>query len=81
MVLTLSYQIANTVEDTMFEMMKLFDKLSDDDAINIHPYFEEYTMDTISRIAMGQKGSALFNNPMTAWCQMVHPFNFQSGFV
>lgn len=34
-------------------------------------FFQEYTMDVISRIAMGQNGSKMFNNPMSKYANLV----------
>src|SRR5690606_19163814 len=57
-------KIYPTVEDTCKKLMVHIDKAFEEGKpFNIHPYFHELTMDVIMRIAMGQKGSKLFNNP------------------
>jgi cytochrome P450 family 13 len=54
----------NTVDDSCKVMLSLMDKEYEaDNAFNIHKHFHELTMDVISRIAMGQKGTKQFNNP------------------
>uniref|UniRef100_A0AC34FVP9 Uncharacterized protein n=1 Tax=Panagrolaimus sp. ES5 TaxID=591445 RepID=A0AC34FVP9_9BILA len=39
--------------------------------INIHPIFQEVTMDIISRIALGQNGSNLFKNPYIDYAKSI----------
>ena len=57
-------RIYPTVDDTCQKLMVHIDKAFEEGkTFNIHPYFHELTMDVIMRIAMGQKGSKLFNNP------------------
>lgn len=53
------------MEDTAVELIRLLDDKSETEPVNIHTYFQEYTMDIISRIAMGQHGSNMFHNPLT----------------
>ncbi|KAE9547698.1 hypothetical protein FO519_009091 [Halicephalobus sp. NKZ332] len=57
-------KIYPTVDDSCLKLMDFVDKAYEEGKpFNIHPYFHELTMDIIMRVAMGQKGSKLFNNP------------------
>uniref|UniRef100_A0A7E4VHV1 Cytochrome P450 n=1 Tax=Panagrellus redivivus TaxID=6233 RepID=A0A7E4VHV1_PANRE len=52
------------VEDACNVTTSFLDKAyAKNEAFNIHPYFHELTMDVISRVAMGQKGTLQFQNP------------------
>ena len=52
-------------------MVRLLEDISETEGINIHKYYQEYTMDVILRIAMGQNGSNLFKNYLTPHVQKV----------
>ncbi|CAB3400439.1 unnamed protein product [Caenorhabditis bovis] len=58
-------QIHSIVEDSVLNMVQLMSKHSDDSSFNIHEYFQELTFDIISRLAIGQTHSEMFNNPGT----------------
>uniref|UniRef100_A0A1I7WLL2 Cytochrome P450 n=1 Tax=Heterorhabditis bacteriophora TaxID=37862 RepID=A0A1I7WLL2_HETBA len=55
-------KIRNTVEDSAIQLLKLMEINADKEAFNIHRYYQEYTLDVISRIAMGEKESKMFQN-------------------
>uniref|UniRef100_A0AC34FX98 Cytochrome P450 n=1 Tax=Panagrolaimus sp. ES5 TaxID=591445 RepID=A0AC34FX98_9BILA len=55
-------KIMPTMYDSIDHLMAHF-KTVTNKPINIHPIFQEVTMDIISRIALGQNGSNLFKNP------------------
>ena len=59
------------MEDTAIELVRLLDSVSENEPINIHEYYQEFTMDVILRIAMGQQGSNLFKNPLRPYIQGV----------
>ncbi|KAK6020193.1 hypothetical protein OSTOST_14157, partial [Ostertagia ostertagi] len=42
--------------------MDFFEKEADKKAFDIFPFYKEFTMDVICRIAMGQKSSEMFTN-------------------
>lgn len=54
-------QILPTVQDSVNETLKFIEE-KEGQNINAYPFFQEFTMDVISRIALGQTGSAIFNN-------------------
>lgn len=55
-----------TLEDSARETVNLLEKASENGKeFDIHPFMHEFTMDTISRIAMGQIGSKQFQNDYT----------------
>lgn len=51
-----------TMYDSIDHLMDYFTSTANT-PLNIHPVFQEVTMDIISRIALGQRDSTLFNNP------------------
>ncbi|KAI1705411.1 cytochrome p450 domain-containing protein [Ditylenchus destructor] len=56
-------KIMPIVENSTHVMMEFLDEAYEKGkSFNIHPYFHELTMDIISRIAMGQKGSLQFRS-------------------
>ncbi|CAL2046261.1 unnamed protein product [Caenorhabditis brenneri] len=55
-------QVHNVMEDSAINMVDLMAKHEDGKPFNIHEYFQEFTYDVISRLAMGQPNSELFNN-------------------
>lgn len=50
------------MEDSVLEMVKHMSEHEDGKAFNIHEYYQEFTYDVISRLAMGQPNSEQFNN-------------------
>uniref|UniRef100_A0A8R1DUJ9 Cytochrome P450 n=1 Tax=Caenorhabditis japonica TaxID=281687 RepID=A0A8R1DUJ9_CAEJA len=54
--------VHDVMEDSVINMVDLMAKHEDGNAFNIHEYFQEFTYDVISRLAMGQPNSELFNN-------------------
>ncbi|PAV58774.1 hypothetical protein WR25_10837 isoform A [Diploscapter pachys] len=85
-------KIHETVEDSALEMVKLLDKVADKE-INIRDYFNEYTMDIICRVSMGQTESKMFKNPyffdvdytsffpMMAYCGLIPSFLIKLSFM
>uniref|UniRef100_A0A7E4V8E1 Cytochrome P450 n=1 Tax=Panagrellus redivivus TaxID=6233 RepID=A0A7E4V8E1_PANRE len=60
-------RIVPIVEDSSTKMMEFINlEHEKGKPFNIHPFFYEYTMDVICRIATGQKGSKQFENPNVA---------------
>ncbi|CAB54208.1 Putative cytochrome P450 cyp-13B1 [Caenorhabditis elegans] len=55
-------QVHDVMEDSAINMVDLMAKHEDGKPFNIHAYFQEFTYDVISRLAMGQPNSELFNN-------------------
>ncbi|RCN49006.1 hypothetical protein ANCCAN_04883, partial [Ancylostoma caninum] len=55
-------KIRPTIEDSVLALMSLFDERADQPAFNIFTFYKEFTMDVISRIAMGQKSSKMFTD-------------------
>ncbi|CAB04582.3 Cytochrome P450 [Caenorhabditis elegans] len=55
-------QIHETMEDSVFSMVDHMSKQVNGEAFNIHEYYQEFTYDVISRLAMGQTYSEQFNN-------------------
>lgn len=53
-------KIHPTLESSVLALMDLFDKKANQRAFNIFPFYKEFTMDVICRIAMGQQGSRMF---------------------
>ncbi|CAI5440669.1 unnamed protein product [Caenorhabditis angaria] len=51
------------VEDSVFGIIDHLDRISKDE-IDMLEIYQEFTMDVIGRIAMGQEGSKLFRNPL-----------------
>ena len=65
------FQISATVEDSAMELVRFLERSSPEEPVNIHEYYQEYTLDVIMRIAMGQNGSNLFKNPLGESVQKV----------
>ncbi|CAI5440670.1 unnamed protein product [Caenorhabditis angaria] len=61
-------KLLGTVEDTVFQILDHIDKKrADDDGdrqINMLEIYQEFTLDVIGRIALGQEGSKVFENPI-----------------
>ncbi|CAJ0587271.1 unnamed protein product, partial [Mesorhabditis spiculigera] len=55
-------RISPIVNDSARHLVAHIGKHVDKDPINIHLYYQEYTMDVIARIAMGVKGSQQWNS-------------------
>ncbi|GMR42785.1 hypothetical protein PMAYCL1PPCAC_12980, partial [Pristionchus mayeri] len=54
------------VEKSAIAMVEIMEERhGDGSAFNIHQFFCEFTMDTISKLVLGQKETTLFNNPRT----------------
>uniref|UniRef100_A0A914QB31 Cytochrome P450 n=1 Tax=Panagrolaimus davidi TaxID=227884 RepID=A0A914QB31_9BILA len=53
--------ILPTVQDSVNECLKYIEE-KEGKPINAYPFFQEFTIDVISRIALGQTSSAYFNN-------------------
>lgn len=45
--------------------MRQLEAVEEGGPVNIHSYYQEFTMDAISKIAMGQKESTFFGNYRT----------------
>ncbi|CAD6192052.1 unnamed protein product [Caenorhabditis auriculariae] len=56
-------KIRQTVEDSALELLQHIEKHSNE-PINFLSYFQEFTMDVIGRIAMGQTETKMFHNPL-----------------
>lgn len=55
-----------SMQDTAFETIDLLEKAaSTNEDFNIHPFFHEYTMSIISKIALGQAEAKQFQNEYT----------------
>ncbi|GMS88839.1 hypothetical protein PENTCL1PPCAC_11014, partial [Pristionchus entomophagus] len=58
------------VEDSVLNMVRIMEERHAGGGVfNIHQFYCEFTMDTISRLVMGQKESLIFNNPRVAVVQ------------
>ncbi|VDM67668.1 unnamed protein product [Strongylus vulgaris] len=55
-----NFEIRPTVEDSVLALIKLFDDRANKPAFDVLPFYKEFTMDVIYRIALGQKGSKMF---------------------
>ncbi|KAK6018175.1 hypothetical protein OSTOST_16252 [Ostertagia ostertagi] len=55
-------KVRPTVESSVLALMDFFEKEADKKAFDIFPFYKEFTMDVICRIAMGQKSSEMFTN-------------------
>ncbi|KAK5979235.1 Unspecific monooxygenase, partial [Trichostrongylus colubriformis] len=55
-----SQGIRPTVESSALALMEFFEKEADRKAFDIYPFYKEFTLDVIYRVAMGQNGSRLF---------------------
>ncbi|KAK6022300.1 hypothetical protein OSTOST_12010, partial [Ostertagia ostertagi] len=54
--------IRPTVESSVLALMEFFEKQADKEAFNIFPFYKEFSLDVIYRIAMGQRESELFSD-------------------
>ncbi|KAK5970421.1 hypothetical protein GCK32_016000, partial [Trichostrongylus colubriformis] len=54
--------IRPTVEDSVLKLMEFFEKEADRKAFDIFPFYKEFTLDVIYRVAMGQNGSKMFTD-------------------
>ncbi|PAV58773.1 hypothetical protein WR25_10836 [Diploscapter pachys] len=70
-------KIHETVQDSALEMIKLLDKVADKE-INIRDYFNEFTMDIICRVSMGQTKSMMFNNTFVEMAKKFFNDDFDS---
>ncbi|CAL2031267.1 unnamed protein product [Caenorhabditis brenneri] len=61
-------KVLSTMEDSTQEFLRHIDNKAGE-PINMHLFFQEYTMDVIMRIAMGQPESKMFNNPLLYDCK------------
>uniref|UniRef100_A0A1I7TA16 Cytochrome P450 n=1 Tax=Caenorhabditis tropicalis TaxID=1561998 RepID=A0A1I7TA16_9PELO len=61
-------KVLSTMEDSSQEFLKHLES-KHGEAVNMHLFFQEYTMDVIMRIAMGQPDSRMFNNPLLYDCK------------
>jgi len=50
-----------TIQDSINELVRFVEKIAGQE-VNAFPYLQELTMDVISRVALGQEESKLFNN-------------------
>ncbi|PIO59990.1 hypothetical protein TELCIR_18530 [Teladorsagia circumcincta] len=55
-------KVRPTVESSVLALMDFFEKEADEKAFDIFPFYKEFTMDVICRIAIGQKRSEMFTN-------------------
>ncbi|TKR67170.1 hypothetical protein L596_023363 [Steinernema carpocapsae] len=57
-------KVMPTVQHSVDVMVEFLNEKADKgESFDIHPFYQELTMDVIERIAMGQKGSRQFQNP------------------
>ncbi|CAJ0579963.1 unnamed protein product, partial [Mesorhabditis spiculigera] len=60
-------KMRHTVEDSAKVLLGHMEKHANTGkGFDIHKFYQEYTMDVIARVAMGQKGSRQFDNPAVA---------------
>lgn len=71
-------KIHGIVEDSAIEMVKYLEKKTNTTEINIREYFQEYTMDIISRLSMGQANSQMFSNPYMSAIVKFFEFDFRT---
>ncbi|CAB3404872.1 unnamed protein product [Caenorhabditis bovis] len=58
-------KLKNTIEDCSLELMKhIDDRTSNGQQIDVLEFYQEFTLDVIGRIAMGQHKSKMFENPL-----------------
>ena len=58
-------KINSTVEDCALELMRhIEEQTSEGQQIDMLTFYQEFTLDVIGRIAMGQTDSQMFKNPM-----------------
>ncbi|CAJ0590341.1 unnamed protein product [Cylicocyclus nassatus] len=55
-------KIRPTLEDSVFALIKLFDDKADKQAFDVLPFYKEFTMDVIYRVALGQEGPKMFTD-------------------
>ncbi|PAV78173.1 hypothetical protein WR25_26186 [Diploscapter pachys] len=70
-------KINGLVEDSAMELVKHLEKNANSE-INIREYFQEFTLDVISRLSLGQPTSQIFNNPMLAPIVRSFEFDFRA---
>ncbi|CAI5440671.1 unnamed protein product [Caenorhabditis angaria] len=56
-------KLLGTVEDSVFQILDVLEKKGGDQ-IDMLEIYQEFTLDVIGRIAMGQEGSKIFENPL-----------------
>uniref|UniRef100_A0A8R1DU75 Cytochrome P450 n=1 Tax=Caenorhabditis japonica TaxID=281687 RepID=A0A8R1DU75_CAEJA len=58
-------KVRSTIEDSALEVMGYLEKVADTGVyVDFLEYYQEFTMDVIGKIAMGQTESQMFNNPL-----------------
>ncbi|CAD6193679.1 unnamed protein product [Caenorhabditis auriculariae] len=57
-------KLKDTVEDCALELMGHIEKNDNGESLNLLKFYQEYTMEVIGRVAMGQTESKMFKNPM-----------------
>jgi cytochrome P450 len=57
------FQILPLLEDSIIQTIGHLQRATSSN-INIHPYFFEFTMDTITKLVLGQTHGSQFQNPM-----------------
>ncbi|GMS92094.1 hypothetical protein PENTCL1PPCAC_14269, partial [Pristionchus entomophagus] len=65
-------KISPIVEDSAIKMVDLMEqKHGDGKSFNVHPFFCEFTLDSICRLVFGQKESTMFENHRMEFVQSV----------
>ena len=63
-----TFQMIPIVDDSCKALITHLDKkFRSGDAFNFHPFCFEFSCDVICRVALGQKESKLFDNPVLGW--------------
>ncbi|CAB3404871.1 unnamed protein product [Caenorhabditis bovis] len=58
-------KLKNTIEESAFELLRHFEKnTANGEQIDVLLYYQEFTLDVIGRIAMGQHTTKMFENPL-----------------
>ncbi|GMS89767.1 hypothetical protein PENTCL1PPCAC_11942, partial [Pristionchus entomophagus] len=73
-------KIRHIVEDSASSMVEMMEKRHGS-AFNIHQFFCEFTINTISKLVLGQKETMLFNNPRTHIVQSMMLRDFDNPIV